>query len=215
MKRVMILTAAALLFVAIVPAWSAKKAVNESEKIAEKLLDLDKTVKEFEAQMEKVTTSLSTLTSGQGDLKQNYMAFSKESKKMQSMANSATKSAQNAAEKREAYLKSWEENQKSIQNEQLKAAAEARRNQLLPIIDKIKTAAGTFKEKFTPFTVDLKDIETYLGNDLTPTGLNAVQPMAQKCTGDGETLKSALTEFSSGIRELAGQIGPGKGTAED
>jgi chromosome segregation ATPase len=209
MRRAVAITTVALLLLAGAPAWSASKSVDQAEKVAQGLLKLDETVKSFQVQLDKVTTTLGTLTAGQGDLKKSYESFAKESKKMRSMFDSAKKSATQAAKKREDYLKAWQENQNKIQNEQLKAAAEARRAQLLPIIEKIAAAGGVVRDKFAPYVADLNDIETYLGNDLTPNGLATVQPMATKCTGDANTLKSALDDLSAGIQELAGQIGPG------
>jgi ATPase subunit of ABC transporter with duplicated ATPase domains len=210
MRRIAVLVASVCLAGGI-PVWSGTKSLDQAEKVARGYQELEKMVAKFQGQLAKVSERLNELTSSKGgDLKEPYSAFEKESKKMRDMAREANKAGEKATKRKNDYLKAWEKNQKSIQNETLQAAAKARRDELSPLMDRIRSSADDLRDRFAPFVQDLTDIETYLGNDLSPAGLVTVQPLTKKCTDDAKELDKGLDELSKALRELAMRVAPGQ-----
>jgi len=200
---------AALVVAVSVPAMAASPS-SRADKAAEGMLKLDETLKEGQGQLDAATNSLNALTGAQGsDLVKKYKEFSKQVAKTESMGKTVRSKSKDAASKREQYLKAWEQDQGKIQNEQLKAAAEARRQELLPTIDQVKTSLASAGESFGPFMQNLKDLDLFLGNDLSQAGLTAAADLIGKCNGSAAKVKTDLDQASEGMRALHARITPG------
>ncbi|HMF10318.1 MAG TPA: DUF2959 family protein [Thermoanaerobaculia bacterium] len=191
-----------------VPVLAASSA-DQAEKVAAKMLNFDKALSQTSGQIDATLASMNALGGSSGsDLASKYKEFSGNVKKLQSMADKAKDRSQQSAATREQYLKQWEASQGKIQNEQLKAASEARRNELMPKIDAIKTSLGSAKETFGPFMQDLNDLVLYLGNNLTPEGITGAGDLMKKCNTDGEKVKSDIATGQASVKDLAASISP-------
>jgi hypothetical protein len=185
-------------------------APNQAEKVAQKMLAFDKALGQASTQIDSTLGAMNALSAAQGtDLVNKYKAFSGEVKKLDSMAQKAKAQSQKATAQREQYLKQWEANQGKLQNEQLKSASEARRNELMPKIEAVKTSLGSAKEAFIPLMQNLNDLNLYLGNNLTPAGITGAGDLMKKCTDDGATVKTGIEQGMAAIKDLAASIQPG------
>lgn len=187
----------------------AASAPSAADKVAEKMLGLTQSVDAMKAQIDSVMGSLNSLTAGSGDLVAMYDTFGKQVDKTESMYKKAKSEASKARSQRDSYIKKWEASQQKIQNEELRKTAEARKAELLPIIEKLKESASGAEQAFLPFLQDLKDIRLFLGNDLNPTGVGKVKESLQpKCATSASTVKTKLDEATGALKELAGRIKP-------
>jgi len=206
--------ALALMLAAALPVLGGSPTA-QAEKVASKMLDFDKALTQASAQIDATLGSMNAISSAPGsDLAGRYKEFSSQVKKLDSMAQKAKSQSQKAASQREAYLKQWEASQGKIQNEQLKASSEARRNELMPKIEAIKTSLTSAKETFTPFMQDLNDLTLYLGNNLNPQGITGAAELMGKCDTDGAAVKADLAAAQAAIKDLASSIQPGGAPAK-
>jgi chromosome segregation ATPase len=187
----------------------AAAAPDKAEKVAEKMLGLDKAIQQGAAQIDKTLASLNALAQPEGDLTTKYKDFSKNIDTLDKMSQKAKSNAEAAAKDRDAYIAQWKASQDKIQNPELKAASEARRGELQPKIEAIKTSLGAARDTFTPFMQDLKDLRTFLANQLNPGGIAAAQTLITKCNESGEKVKSDLSQGSTAVKDLAESIAPG------
>ena len=187
---------------------------DKAEKVAQKMLGLDKSIQQAATQIDKSLASLNALAQPEGDLVAKYKEFSKNVDALDKMSQKAKSNAASAAKDRDAYIAQWKSSQDKIQNPDLKAASEARRAELEPKIEAIKTSLGSARETFTPFMQDLKDLRTFLANQLNPGGVAAAQTLITKCNESGEKVKSDLSQGSAAVRDLASSIQPGGGTTK-
>lgn len=188
-------------------------APNQAEKVAQKMLEFDKALTQASTQIDTTLASMNAIpTASPADMASKYKDFSGQVKKLQSMADKAKSQSQKAASQREEYLKQWQASQAKIQNPQLQAASEARRNELMPKIEAIKTSLGAAKDTFTPFMQDLNDLVLYLGNNLSAGGMTGAQPLMEKCNTDGATVKTDIASGQTAIKDLANSISPGGDT---
>ena len=188
-------------------------APNQAEKVAQKMLDFDKALTQASTQIEATLTSMNAISSAPpADMATKYKDFTGQVKKLQSMADKAKSQAQKSASQREEYLKQWQASQAKIQNAELQAASEARRNELMPKIEAIKTSLGAAKDTFAPFMQDLNDLVLYLGNNLSAGGMTGAQPLMEKCNTDGATVKTDIASGQTAIKDLATSISPGGDT---
>jgi Skp family chaperone for outer membrane proteins len=201
----------ALLLVFAVPVLAAT-AASQADKVASKMLDFDKALGEASAQIELTLNSMNAIGAAPGsEMASKYKDFGAQVKKLQSMADKAKSRSQQATAQREDYLKQWEASQSKIQNEQLKSASEARRNELLPKIEAVKASMTSAKETFTPFMQDLNDLNLYLGNNLNAAGVTGASTLMEKCNADGGKMKSDIATGQAALKDLAASIQPGGG----
>lgn len=192
----------------------AAAAPSKAEKVAQGMLNLDKAIQAGAAQIDKTIASLNALSQPEGDLVAKYKDFSKNVDNLEKFSQKAKSNAESAAKARDSYIAQWKSSQDKIVNPELKAASEARRAELEPKIEAIKSSLGAARETFTPFMQDLKDLRTFLANQLNPGGIASAQPLITKCNDSGEKVKSDLSQGSTAVRDLATSIQPGGGATK-
>jgi len=192
---------------------SAAAAPDKAEKVAQGLLGLDKSIATAKTQLDTTIASMNSLKEG-GDLTTKYKTFSKEVDNLDKMSQKAKANAQKAAQGRDQYLEQWKKSQEGIQNPQLKASSEARRAELQPKIEEIKSSLGAARDTFAPLLQDLKDLKVFLANQLNPSGVTAAADLMSKATADSEKVKADLDKGSAALKDLASAIQPGGGTTK-
>jgi chromosome segregation ATPase len=189
-------------------------APDQAEKVAQRMLKFDQALTQAQTQIDTTLASMNALSTASGnDLAAKYKEYSNNVKKLESMAQKAKAQSQQATAQREQYLKQWETSQAKIQNEQLKAASQTRRDELMPKIEAIKTSLTSAKDAFQPFMQDLKDLNLYLGNNLNPQGIAGASELMTKSTSAGETVKTSIQQGQATIKDLAASISPGGAAA--
>jgi Skp family chaperone for outer membrane proteins len=199
----------ALMVVMALPVLAASPT-SQADKVAAKMLDFDKYLSAASAQITTTLASLNAMSTANGsDLVSKYKDFGKQVQKLDDMAKKAKAQSEKSSAQRDEYLKQWQASQDQIQNEQLKASSEARRAELMPKIEAIKTSLGSARDTFGPFMQDLKDINTYLGNNLTPQGVAGAADLITKCNTDGTKVTADIAKGQESIKDLANSIQPG------
>jgi chromosome segregation ATPase len=199
----------ALLLGAVAPLQAAT-APEKAEKVAARMLKSKESIDATSAQIQATLASMNAMASAKGpDLVKRYGEFTDHVEKLESMAKKAKSNAEKARSDREAYLKKWASTQDKIQNEQLKAASKARRDELLPKIDALKDSFASVRDTFVPFMQSLKDLELFLGNDLSERGIATASNLMQKCNADGEKMKAEMARATATYEQLASELTPG------
>jgi hypothetical protein len=192
--------------------WAAAP-MSGAEKAAEAMLKVDTMLQKATAQMDAVIASLNGLGAAQGsDLVAKFKEYSKQVDTLDKLQKSVAKEGEAAAKQREQYLADWQKAQDKIQSPDLKAAAEARRSELLPAIEELKANLATAREHFNPMMQNLKDLQLFLGADLTAGGLAAAQPLIAKCSEASTVVKSDIESGTAALRNLSARIKPGGAT---
>jgi Skp family chaperone for outer membrane proteins len=210
MKKIPLLsTLLVILLLGAVPPVRAATAPEKAEKVAARMLKSKESIDAASAQIDTTLKSMNDMAAAKGpDLKTRYSEFTKNVDKLESMAKTAKSNADKARKDRDAYLKKWASAQDQIQNEQLKEASKARRDELVPKIDALKDAFASVKETFTPFMQSLHDLELYLGNDLSERGIATATELMNKCNADGEKMKADLATATATYQQLAASLSP-------
>src|SRR6185436_10415266 len=95
----------ALMILALPVAAMAAAAPDKAEKVAAKMLDLDKAITTISTQLDVTLNSMNALAEPNGDLTAKYKAFTDNTAKLDKMAAKAKSTSQTAASQREEYLK--------------------------------------------------------------------------------------------------------------
>src|SRR5262249_56513162 len=109
------------------------------------------------------------------DPRKAFQQFSKALANLESAAAEATKRSQEMKTRGQEYFKQWEQQLAQVQNPEIRNLAQQQQAKLQNTFDSIKQYAQPLKAQFDPWLSDLKDLRTYLSNDLSISGVDAAQ----------------------------------------
>jgi hypothetical protein len=135
-----------------------------------------------------------------------YRAFSDKLVETETMANDILQQAEAIRARGEKYFGEWEKELATIQNPDIRKRSEERRNKLLTSYKSIETAAVSAKQVLFPFLSDLKDIKTFLGNDLTPVGIGDARDVVIKANGQGAKVMEKIQDVCFEAEKVSGQL---------
>jgi tetrahydromethanopterin S-methyltransferase subunit B len=156
-----------------------------------------------------VLASLNNLTfKSAGDLRNQYDALVSASKDLDSsMANLDSKVVSLRATAAD-YLNNWTNQMAAIQSEELRKRSSERKDEVSGKISDVETSYQGVTNSLAPFTSDVKDIQTYLGTDLTPTGLNTIKDIVSKTKVDAVPLRDSIKKLQGSFDSLSASLSP-------
>lgn len=125
----------------------------------------------------------------QDDTKKAFDAYTKNVRKMEKLGERLDMHTEQMSTQGDAYLAEWEH---SYTNPEIRALSEQRRLEVRELYAKIPEASVGVKGALQSYLTDIREIQLYLANDLTPRGIDAIRPVARKAVVDGDNLKDAI-----------------------
>ncbi len=156
-------------------------------------------------QIDATNASLADLVEPlQGDTKKAFAVYAKNVDKMEKLGKQLAMHTEKMRTQGNDYLVEWEN---SYTNPEIRALSEQRRIEVREKYAKIPAASVGIKGALQSYLIDIKEIQLYLANDLTPQGINTIRPVAGRAVEDGDNLKETIHPVLSafaGIRLAAG-----------
>ncbi len=106
------------------------------------------------------------------------------------------------------FFRRWDEQIAAIQNSDVRERATKRRETLSTEYAGVQGLRESFEASFTQFMSDLHDIEIYLGADLTPKGLDAVDDLIARVSKDGRKLLKEVDEVVDAVDDIERELVP-------
>lgn len=142
------------------------------------------------------------------DPRKAFNAFAKSVDQVEKSREKAAKRAADVKAAGQAYFKQWETELANIANPDIRALAEQRKAKLNEIFSKVGPLLETAKADFDPFLADLKDLRTFLSQDLTIAGVDAAKDIIKKTREHGVELQKSLDDLIAEMNSIAAQITP-------
>lgn len=181
---------------------SAKQAAAVKEKI--------QTVRSESAQVRNQITltleELNRLTVKEVELRPQFEKFTTELAKMEMQARIAAARADSMKDKGEAFFAEWEEQVKSIQNEDIRKEAEKRLAKRKKSYGKILSAMVEAKEELVPFMSDLNDIKKLLDSELTTSSVGATKSLLRTANWHGEDVRESLMDVEKELDRVSAEL---------
>jgi hypothetical protein len=144
------------------------------------------------------------------DPRKAFEQYSKNVANLESTAQKVQKRGQSMQEKGQAYFKQWEEELASVSNPEIRGLAEQRKAKLQATFESIRKYTEPLKAQFQPWMSNLKDLEKYLGNDLTIAGVDAAKDLFTKTTTEGLEVQKSMDALIAELNTIAATITPSK-----
>jgi len=179
------------------------QASKKGEKAAASLKALAKEVEAGDKQIGVVTAALNQLVNKPNeDLKKPYKQFEKGVKKLESITASARKRQVGLKQEKDAYLQAWDQEIAKISNEDIKSRSAERKQKVTDELAKLSDLSSKLSESYKAFEQNLIDIRSALSADLTPGGVQAVAPVANKARENAVSVRDNLKSLSAELETL-------------
>jgi len=189
----------------------ATTGMDRSVKTSNSMQDVDNEMRKMVVQSDATAASLDVLVkAGQPDLKKSFDTFSKNVTKLDSEGKRVLKRIEEMKANSKEYFAEWEKQGDAYTNPQIRELSEERRAKLAEIYAQVHIAGAGIKGSYLAYLSDLKEIHTYLSNDLTPNGVEAITPVANKSSQDLDALKESIKPVIAALDAIKAELYSGK-----
>jgi hypothetical protein len=190
--------------------WYSKTGNQRSVKTGNTMEAVEKDYRQALAQIDATGASLQDLVRpGQRDVKKAFRKYSADVNQMEDLGKRLLEHGDKMSAQGKDYFVEWEKQGDEYTNPQIQALSEQRRADLSAYFVKISEASVGVKGASKAYLSDIREIQTYLSNDLTPKGIESITPVSQKAVKDGNDLKQAVAPVVSAIGSVRSELAPG------
>jgi hypothetical protein len=156
-----------------------------------------------------VLAALNNLTfKSQGDLRDQYDALVSAGKNLNTATDNLDAKVVQMRATAATYIESWTNELAAIQSPELRQRSTERMNEVAAKLKDVDTSYESVKNSFKPFVSDIKDIQTYLGTDLTAGGLNTIKDIVSKTKVDAVPLRDSIKQLQASFSNLGNALSP-------
>ena len=185
----------------------ATTGLERSVKTSKSIQEVDSDIRKIMVQIDVTATSLDSLVkAGQPDLKKSFDTYSDDLAKLDSQGNLVLKHIEEMKSRSTEYFAEWEKQGDAYTNPRIRELSEERRNKLAEIYDQVPKAGAGIKRAYLAYLTDLKEIQRYLSNDLTPKGVETIAPVAGKTIQDLDALRTSLKPVLSALDAIKAEL---------
>jgi chromosome segregation ATPase len=188
---------------------SSDKGRERSSKAVGSLTATREELANSRKQTDEVLASLTALQDAQGDLTPAFNKYKEEVKQTEAQAKRTRERAADMRTRAEEYQRKWQDEMATVENPDLKAAAQQRSQKVRERYAAISEKTQTTRAAYEPFITDLKDVQKYLSNDLTPAAIAAAKPVFEKAKASGAELNAKMDALSGEMASVAHELSPG------
>jgi len=189
-----------LAIVVLVTVGCDSNGIQRSDKATTTMQTMDDDIKLVIVQLEATGASLAELTkSGQSDVKKAFELYSDNVSKIEKLEKDFAKHAEEMKVRGADYFDEWQKEGDKFENPEIQALSEQRRKELGEIYGKIAENSVGMDEAFKAYVSDVKEIQSFLSNDLTSKGIEAIAPIARKAVTDGNRLNNEIKKLQTSI----------------
>ncbi|MFH5884828.1 DUF2959 family protein [Halalkalibaculum sp. DA3122] len=198
---------ALLIIAALVITSCASTGMQRSQDTQTTMETMDNDIQEASRQLDATGASLDELMRpGQTDIAGAFETYKNNVGKMESMEKKFAKHAEQMKAKGIDYFEEWKKEGTEYKNPQIQQLSDQRRAALGEIYDKIAENSIGVNEAFKAYVSDVREIQTYLSNDLTTKGIAAIAPTSDKVVSEGASLKRAIQHVQTAIQNARAEM---------
>ena len=185
----------------------ATTGMDRSEKATNSMRDVDTEIRKLIVQIDVTGLSLDTLVNGSAqNLKKNFDSYADNVSKLENNGNREIKRMEEMKANSREYFAEWEKQGTAYSNPEIRELSDERRNNLAAVYARVPESASGVRGAYFDYLKDLKEIKTYLGNDLTPKAIEAITPVTQKSAQHKENLKASFRPIIAALDEIKSEL---------
>lgn len=183
------------------------QAVKSTESAVSSMDDVQQTLEDGNKQITAVMTALNEVGENVArDGKKSYKNFSSEVDKLDKIAETARNQADKMRANAEQHYAQWQQEIGTISNTALKDQSEARRAGMQQEFAGLKESMAGLKNTFRPFMNDMRDLQTFLGADLSASGYTAAESIVSELKSEAVYVQRQLESVVAKLNTLRGSM---------
>ena len=136
------------------------------------------------------------------DMRKQFEAFNSSVNDLGSKDLAVACQAKEMKAKGAEYFENWDKETAQIRNEKIRNRSEARQHEVAASFARISQQYDETRTAFQPFMSDLRDVQKFLGTDLTAGGLAAIKDVAAKATREAAPLKKSIGKLADEFKSM-------------
>jgi hypothetical protein len=189
----------------------ATTGMDRSVKTSNSIRDVDTEIRKMIVQIDVTGAALDSLVvTGNPDLKKSFTTYSDDLVKLDREGKRTLKRVEEMKSQSKEYFAEWEKQGDAFTNPQIRELSEERRIKLANLYAQVPAAGVGIKGAYHAYLTDLKEIQLFLSNDLTPKGIDSIAPVAGKTIQDRDDLKASLRPLIYALDEINAELYSGK-----
>jgi len=185
----------------------ATSGIDRATKTTNSMQTVEGDYRQASAQIDTNRVSLEDLIKpDQTDMKKAYDAYAENVNKMEKVGKRLDKHTEKMRSRDNDYFMEWES---SYTSPEIRELSERRRIEMRESYAKIPEASIGVKGALKSYLADIRDIQKYLSNDLTPKGIDAIRPISGRALLDGDSLKESIKQVLTAIDRAKFEMGQG------
>lgn len=182
----------------------ADKVGKDIAEFRDEIVDVKKAVDATMAALDKVVAQATT------DPRKPFKAFEKSVSNIDSEAAKAKKRAEDMKARGKEFFDKWEKDLASVSDPDIRKLAEERKTKLQATFGNIRTTMDPAREQFNSWLANLKDLQKYLAQDLTISGVDAAKDLIAKSKSGGSEVQKTLDKVIAEMNTLVATMTPAK-----
>lgn len=199
---------------------SKKTGVQRAESATISMQKVETDMKQASAQIDATNAALrDVLVTGQtaasqpADVKKSFDAYSNNVKKMNQIAKTMNASFDQMNTRGNTYFQEWSKEGGTYTNPQIQKLSQQERARLTGTFNNITASSAGVRGSLNSYVSQIKQIESYLSNNLSAQGITVIASIAQSATAEGENLKQSFMPVQTAIDQARVQMTPGGAAA--
>jgi len=196
-----------LLGTAVILGGCATTGMDRSVKASNSIKEVDSEIRKMSVQIDVTAASLYTLVNTKKpDLKKSFDSYSDNVTKLDKEGNKVLKRIEEMKLRNKEYFSEWEKEGDAFTNSEIRELSAERRTRLAETYARVPAAGSGLKGAYHAYLTDLKEIQKFLSTDLTPKGIEAIAPVANKSVQDLDSLKASLQPVIAALDDIKAEM---------
>ena len=170
----------------------------------DEIVDVKKAVDTTMASLDKIVADAAS------DPRKAFKEFDKSVPEIDSAAAKARKRAEDMKARGKKYFETWEKDLGSVNDPDIRKLAEERKAKLQAAFDNIKTTMEPARDQFNAWLGPLKDLQKFLSQDLTISGIDSAKELIAKSKKEGMAVQQSLDTVIGELNTVVAAITPAK-----
>lgn len=185
----------------------ATTGMDRSVKTSNSIQEVDNEIAKMNVQLDETAASLDLiLRPDQPELKNLFEDYSDNLVKLENEGNRVLKRMEEMDSQSIEYFAEWEKQGNAYSNPRIRELSEERRLKLAETYARVPAASAGIEVTYLAYLSDLKEIKTYLSNDLTPQGIETITPVVDKTDRDLKALKESMQPVLVALNEIKAEL---------
>jgi len=182
-----------------------KKAEKTGAGITEYREEIFKGKQAIDATMQSLGQIMATANT---DPRQAFQQYTKDVANLESATAKIRKRSQELKAKGELYFKQWQQELATVQNPEIRKVSEDQKAKMQATFDNIQKHADPLRAEMDPWLSDLRDLRTYLSNDLSVSGIDAAKSLFDKTQSKGAEIQKSMDALVSELNNVSTAMTP-------